>query len=96
MPPRGGPAPSSITHPVCEQIIVMSATLDADAFSHYFNDAPVMYIEGRTYPVNVLYSAEPQTDYIDSTVVTVMQIHQVNSSFGYTHRGGVAAPTPGR
>ena len=35
------------------KIIVMSATLAADAFSRYFNNAKVLYIQGRQYPVTV-------------------------------------------
>lgn len=35
------------------QIIIMSATMDVDHFSKYFNNAPVVYIEGRQYPVKV-------------------------------------------
>ena len=35
------------------QIIVMSATMDVDHFSKYFNSAPVLYVEGRQYPVQV-------------------------------------------
>lgn len=31
----------------------MSATMDVDHFSQYFGDAPVLYIEGRQYPVKV-------------------------------------------
>ena len=35
------------------QIIVMSATMDVDHFSQYFNNAPVLYLEGRQHPVKV-------------------------------------------
>jgi hypothetical protein len=35
------------------QILVMSATMDVDHFSAYFNAAPVLYLEGRQYPVQV-------------------------------------------
>ena len=35
------------------QIIVMSATLDADQFAEYFDKAPVLYVEGRQFPVRV-------------------------------------------
>ena len=35
------------------QIIVMSATMDVDHFSKYFNNAPVLYVEGRQFPVQV-------------------------------------------
>ena len=31
----------------------MSATMDVDHFSQYFNQAPVLYLEGRQYPVKV-------------------------------------------
>lgn len=31
----------------------MSATMDVDHFSAYFNAAPVLYLEGRQYPVQV-------------------------------------------
>ena len=32
----------------------MSATMDADHFSQYFQ-AEVLYLEGRSYPVEVIY-----------------------------------------
>jgi len=31
----------------------MSATMDVDHFSKYFNNAPVLYIEGRQHRVEV-------------------------------------------
>ncbi|HNV88149.1 MAG TPA: ATP-dependent RNA helicase HrpA [Methylotenera sp.] len=37
------------------KIIVTSATIDADRFSHHFNGAPVIEVSGRTYPVEVRY-----------------------------------------
>jgi ATP-dependent helicase HrpA len=33
------------------KIIISSATLDAEGFSEFFNNAPIMQVEGRTYPV---------------------------------------------
>ncbi len=57
------------------KVIVTSATLDADKFSEYFNRCPILTIPGRTYPVEVMYSREPETDYLDAALVTVMQIH---------------------
>uniref|UniRef100_A0A8C1N2Y8 RNA helicase n=1 Tax=Cyprinus carpio TaxID=7962 RepID=A0A8C1N2Y8_CYPCA len=52
-----------------------SATLDAVKFSQYFYEAPIFTIPGRTYPVEVLYTKEPETDYLDASLITVMQIH---------------------
>lgn len=57
------------------KIIVTSATLDADKFSSYFNECPIFTIPGRTFPVEILYSREPESDYLDAALVTVMQIH---------------------
>lgn len=57
------------------KVIVTSATLDADKFSAYFNECPIFTIPGRTFPVEVLYSREPESDYLDTALVTVMQIH---------------------
>ena len=57
------------------KLIVTSATLDADKFSEYFNKCPILSIPGRTYPVEIMYSKEPESDYLDAALVTVMQIH---------------------
>lgn len=52
-----------------------SATLDMEKFAQYFNNAPIFMIPGRTFPVEVLYTREPETDYLDAALITVMQIH---------------------
>lgn len=57
------------------KVIVTSATLDAEKFSEYFNKCPIFSIPGRTYPVEIMYSREPESDYLDAALVTVMQIH---------------------
>ena len=57
------------------RLIVTSATLDAERFSSYFFNCPILTIPGRTYPVEVLYAKEPESDYLDSALMTVMQIH---------------------
>ncbi|CAH0406683.1 unnamed protein product [Chilo suppressalis] len=57
------------------KLIVTSATLDAVKFSQYFFEAPIFTIPGRTFPVEVLYTKEPETDYLDASLITVMQIH---------------------
>lgn len=57
------------------KLIVTSATLDAVKFSQYFFEAPIFTIPGRTFPVEILYTKEPETDYLDASLITVMQIH---------------------
>ena len=57
------------------RLIVTSATLDAVKFSEYFHGAPIFTIPGRTHPVEVLYTKEPESDYLDAALITVMQVH---------------------
>merc|ERR1719167_132086 len=57
------------------KLIVTSATLDAVKFSDYFFEAPIFTIPGRTFPVEILYTREPETDYLDASLITIMRIH---------------------
>lgn len=57
------------------KIIVTSATLDAEKFSNYFFSCPIFTIPGRTFPVEILYTKEPESDYLEAAMITVMQIH---------------------
>eukprot|EP01138_Halocafeteria_seosinensis_P016291 gb/GECG01016621.1/.p1 GENE.gb/GECG01016621.1/~~gb/GECG01016621.1/.p1 ORF type:complete len:1218 (+),score=196.26 gb/GECG01016621.1/:1-3654(+) len=57
------------------RLIVTSATLDAEKFSEYFFECPVFTIPGRTYDVEILYTKEPESDYVDAALITCMQIH---------------------
>jgi ATP-dependent RNA helicase DHX8/PRP22 len=57
------------------RLVVTSATLDAEKFSGYFFDCPIFTIPGRTFPVEVLYTKAPEPDYLDASLITVLQIH---------------------
>ena len=57
------------------KLVVTSATLDAEKFSTYFFECPIFTIPGRLFPVEVLYTKEPEQDYLDAALITVMQIH---------------------
>ncbi|MDQ6963108.1 MAG: ATP-dependent RNA helicase HrpA [Mariprofundaceae bacterium] len=37
------------------KVIVTSATINTEAFSRFFDDAPVIEVSGRNYPVDILY-----------------------------------------
>uniref|UniRef100_H0V1F8 ATP-dependent RNA helicase DHX33 n=1 Tax=Cavia porcellus TaxID=10141 RepID=H0V1F8_CAVPO len=58
------------------KVVVMSATMDVDLFSQYFNGAPVLYLEGRQHPIQIFYTKQPQHDYLHAALVSVFQIHQ--------------------
>lgn len=57
------------------KLLICSATLDADKMSQFFDDAPLFRIPGRRYPVDIFYSKAPEADFLDASVVTVLQIH---------------------
>src|SRR5258708_4921696 len=57
------------------KLIITSATIDTQTFSHAFNDAPIIEVSGRLYPVEVIYApfdaeAEERGDmtYVDAAV----------------------------
>lgn len=58
------------------KVVVMSATLDAEKFQKYFDNAPLIRVPGRTFPVEILYSAQPQADYLEASVCTAVRLHQ--------------------
>lgn len=56
------------------KLIIMSASLDAHVFSKYFGGAKAVRLLGRQFPVDVFYTVNPQTDYLDSAIVTIFQV----------------------
>ncbi len=42
------------------KVVVSSATLETERFAEHFGGAPVIQVEGRTFPVEVLYEPPPE------------------------------------
>lgn len=57
------------------KVIVASATINAEKFSSYFNDAPIFKIAGRRFPVDICYTKHPEANYLQAAITTVFQIH---------------------
>ncbi|CAI6334953.1 unnamed protein product [Periconia digitata] len=57
------------------KIIISSATLDAQKFSQFYNDSPILMIPGRSYPITIYYSQNPEASYLSAAITTVLQIH---------------------
>ncbi|OXA65028.1 putative pre-mRNA-splicing factor ATP-dependent RNA helicase PRP1 [Folsomia candida] len=64
------------------KLVVMSATLDAGKFQQYFDNAPLMNVPGRTHPVEIFYTPEPERDYLEAAIRTVIQIHMCEETEG--------------
>ncbi|XVE77520.1 hypothetical protein DITRI_Ditri13aG0069700 [Diplodiscus trichospermus] len=56
------------------KLVVMSGTLEAEKFQGYFSGAPLMKVPGRLHPVEIFYAEEPERDYLEAAVRTVVQI----------------------
>ncbi|KAH9969693.1 P-loop containing nucleoside triphosphate hydrolase protein [Russula dissimulans] len=57
------------------KLLISSATMDAEKFSEYFDDAPIFYVPGRRYPVDIHYTPQPEANYLHAAITTIFQIH---------------------
>ncbi|KAK1756842.1 Pre-mRNA-splicing factor ATP-dependent RNA helicase-like protein cdc28 [Echria macrotheca] len=64
------------------KLIISSATLNAEKFSSYFDDAPIFNVPGRVHPVEVYYTSAPESNYLEASLVTVFQIHATQPEGG--------------
>jgi ATP-dependent helicase HrpA len=73
------------------RVIISSATLATERFARFFDDAPVVEVSGRTYPVDVLYRPPrpDEPDLIDAVANTVNEITELDP------RGDVLVFLPG-
>jgi ATP-dependent helicase HrpA len=55
------------------KLIITSATIDPERFSKHFNNAPIINVSGRTYPVEMRYRPIQQLEEDDETSVTLQQ-----------------------
>lgn len=72
------------------KVILMSATVDANKFAHYFDNAPIISVPGRTYPVQSYFLE----DAIESTGHTNdnESMEQVVEQDGDDSEGGTDKP----
>ena len=57
------------------KVIIMSATLNAETFSAYFRNAPILHVLGRQHPVNIRSVTKVQEDWHSAIMATIFQIH---------------------
>ncbi|WP_020412034.1 ATP-dependent RNA helicase HrpA [Microbulbifer variabilis] len=70
------------------KLIITSATIDLEKFSRHFDDAPIIEVSGRTYPVDIHYRPAVDSDAdLNEQVVTAVGelLHEEKSS---SRRGG--------
>lgn len=57
------------------KLLISSATMNAEKFALYFDNAPIFNVPGRRYPVDIFYTPAPEANYLLAAVTTVFQIH---------------------
>ena len=65
------------------KVIITSATIDTEKFAAHFNNAPIIEVSGRTYPIEVRYrptetdeEGKQTNTYIDQAVKEVLQLRK--------------------
>ncbi len=56
------------------KLVVMSATLEAASFVSYLPGCKPAMVYGRTYPVRLLYTAQPEDNYLDAALNATLQV----------------------
>ena len=62
------------------KLVITSATIDTEAFSTHFNNAPVIAVSGRTYPVDIHYRPQDGDgeggSYVEHCAETIAEIRK--------------------
>ena len=72
------------------KVIVTSATIDAERFSQHFNQAPVIEVSGRTYPVEIRYRPLGKAGFIAQEIEEDL-LEDDDSLYGIKRRGKTEA-----
>ncbi|XWS34600.1 hypothetical protein CRYUN_Cryun21dG0052300 [Craigia yunnanensis] len=57
------------------KVLITSATLDGEKLSKFFSDCPLLTVPGKLFPVEIFYSKERPTSYLESSLKTALDIH---------------------
>jgi ATP-dependent helicase HrpA len=60
------------------KVIITSATIDTQRFSKHFNNAPIIEVSGRTYPVEVRYHERDDDEDDDITQAIIEAVDEVS------------------
>lgn len=85
------------------KVIITSATIDLERFSKHFNDAPVIEVSGRTFPVEVLYRPlhemegddEKAQDLQQGVLASVEELLEIDLKQGKGPQGDILIFLPG-
>ncbi|KAL7065516.1 hypothetical protein AAHC03_05738 [Spirometra sp. Aus1] len=61
------------------KIVILSATIDPNAFVQFLGpkNTRVIYMEGRQFPIKILNTLQPSSDYVADAATTCIQMHKM-------------------
>lgn len=77
------------------KVIITSATIDAERFSRHFNNAPVLEVSGRTYPVEILYRPLHEADEDEAEIELTDAIVDAADELAHYGDGDILVFLPG-
>lgn len=57
------------------KLVLMSATLHCQLFIDFFDNPPIIHVSGRMFNVSIFYVDKPESDYVDATAISVIQLN---------------------
>jgi HrpA-like RNA helicase len=63
------------------RIVIASATLDAEKMSLFFGNAPITYVPGRRFDVEIRWADIPTPDSCQTALATIIEIHRATQIF---------------
>tara|TARA_R110002072_G_scaffold43340_3_gene121718 strand:+ start:8512 stop:12261 length:3750 start_codon:yes stop_codon:yes gene_type:complete len=77
------------------KLIVTSATIDLESFSRHFNDAPIIEVSGRTFPVETQYLGLESAEDDDSVTAQIVSLVADIDAGQFGTRGDILVFLPG-
>ena len=78
------------------KLIVTSATLDVERVSRFFDDAPIITVSGRSYPIEVRYRQSEESEEDPDLPLTVLEAYQeIATEPGEIGNGDILVFLPG-
>jgi ATP-dependent helicase HrpA len=77
------------------KLIVTSATLDVERMARFFDDAPIITVSGRNFPIEVRYAAESDAEDPDLPLAVLAAYQDIVATPGFTGSGDVLVFLPG-
>ena len=77
------------------KLVITSATIDVDSFSRHFDDAPVIEVSGRAYPVETHYLDAGESAAEEGVTAQIAALVEDIDAGRFGHRGDVLVFLPG-